>query len=181
VPGELRGIEPRALAMGLDDQGDRLSRADPMIRDPPLLSGRNSGPSVMPAADSHAFKVSTGQATDPRTIAMVCPSASWSILLSRIVIRSPSRGLLQVGDIGRTSSERRKAQQSRSGAIYGEVRTGHTKKRPGRPATGKDPMVTARMPPEMIQSIEAWAAYNGGAARSAAIRRLVELGLKAGK
>jgi len=52
------------------------------------------------------------------------------------------------------------------------------KKARGRPATGKDPHVTARMPPEMIKQVEAWAAANE-TGRSDAIRRLVELGLKA--
>ena len=52
------------------------------------------------------------------------------------------------------------------------------KKKRGRPATGRDPHVTARMPEDLIASIEAWAAKNG-VDRSEAIRRLVELGLTA--
>jgi len=52
------------------------------------------------------------------------------------------------------------------------------KKRRGRPATGKDPHVTARMPGELINQVEAWATSHG-LGRSEAIRRLVELGLKA--
>jgi hypothetical protein len=54
------------------------------------------------------------------------------------------------------------------------------KKRRGRPATGRDPHVTARMPQSIIDQIERWAASND-ASRSEAIRRLVELGLKAKK
>jgi len=54
----------------------------------------------------------------------------------------------------------------------------HPKKKRGRPATGKDPLVSARLPQELIDSVEAWASANG-ASRSEAIRRLVELGLKA--
>jgi len=50
------------------------------------------------------------------------------------------------------------------------------KKRRGRPAVGKDPHVTARMPAEMIHQVETWAAAND-AGRSEAIRRLVENGL----
>ena len=50
------------------------------------------------------------------------------------------------------------------------------KKRRGRPATGKDPHVAARMPPDLIAEVEAWATAND-ASRSEAIRRLVELGL----
>jgi hypothetical protein len=50
----------------------------------------------------------------------------------------------------------------------------------GRPATGKDPQVTLRMPPALIEEADAWAAANG-TVRSEAIRRLVELGLKAKK
>jgi hypothetical protein len=54
------------------------------------------------------------------------------------------------------------------------------KKRRGRPSTGKDPHMAARMPPELIAEVEAWAAAND-TTRSNAFRRLVELGLKAKK
>src|SRR3954463_6692864 len=54
------------------------------------------------------------------------------------------------------------------------------KKRRGRPATGRDPHVTSRMPPELIFEVEAWSAANE-TTRSEAIRRLVELGLTLGK
>lgn len=53
-------------------------------------------------------------------------------------------------------------------------------KKRGRPATGKDPLVGARFPQELIDTIDAWAAMAGAdVSRSEAIRRLVELGLKA--
>jgi hypothetical protein len=52
------------------------------------------------------------------------------------------------------------------------------KKARGRPATGKAPHVTARMPSELIVQVEAWATAND-TSRSEAIRRLVEIGLKA--
>jgi hypothetical protein len=51
------------------------------------------------------------------------------------------------------------------------------KKKRGRPATGRDPHVTSRMPQPLIDQVEAWAAAND-TGRSEAIRRLVELGLK---
>jgi hypothetical protein len=54
------------------------------------------------------------------------------------------------------------------------------KKRRGRPATGRDPHVTSRMPPELIAEVEAWAVTND-TSRSDAFRRLVELGLSNGK
>jgi hypothetical protein len=54
------------------------------------------------------------------------------------------------------------------------------KKRRGRPATGKDPHIAARMPSELIADVEAWAVAND-TTRSEAIRRLVELGLKTKK
>jgi hypothetical protein len=44
--------------------------------------------------------------------------------------------------------------------------------------TGVDRLIAARMPEDMIASIEAWAVKND-VDRSEAIRRLVELGLKA--
>ncbi len=54
-------------------------------------------------------------------------------------------------------------------------------KRRGRPATGRDPFVKVRMPPDIIQAIERWAAKSQDLDRSAAIRSLVELGLHAGR
>jgi Ribbon-helix-helix protein, copG family len=54
----------------------------------------------------------------------------------------------------------------------------HLKKRRGRPATGKDPLVSARLPQQLIDQVEDWAASHD-ASRSEAIRRLVEFGLKA--
>ena len=53
------------------------------------------------------------------------------------------------------------------------------KKKRGRPPTGgRDPHVAARMPSELIVQVDAWAVAND-VVRSEAIRRLVELGLKA--
>lgn len=49
----------------------------------------------------------------------------------------------------------------------------------GRPATGRDPFVGVRLPPSLIDEIENWSAKYDAATRSEAIRRLVELGLKA--
>jgi hypothetical protein len=52
------------------------------------------------------------------------------------------------------------------------------KKSRGRPATGQDPLISARVPAEVVTSILAWGKAKG-VTRSEAIRRLVELGLKA--
>ena len=53
-------------------------------------------------------------------------------------------------------------------------------KKRGRPATGKDPMVGARFPTALTDAVDAWAAkQDGNVSRADAIRRLVELGLKA--
>ncbi|WP_395707943.1 hypothetical protein [Reyranella sp.] len=53
-------------------------------------------------------------------------------------------------------------------------------KKRGRPATGKDPMVGARFPPELLADVDAWAAkHDAGMPRAEAIRRLVEMGLQA--
>ena len=46
----------------------------------------------------------------------------------------------------------------------------------GRPATGKDPHMTARFPAQLVATVEDWAEKND-ISRSEAIRRLVELGL----
>jgi Ribbon-helix-helix protein, copG family len=59
------------------------------------------------------------------------------------------------------------------------IEVAHKKGR-GRPSTGKDPHMAARMPPALIAEVEAWAAAND-TSRSEAFRRLVELGLKAKK
>jgi len=50
------------------------------------------------------------------------------------------------------------------------------KKKRGRPATGKDPLVGVRMPPALIAQVDAWASYQA-TGRSEALRRLVEIGL----
>jgi Arc/MetJ-type ribon-helix-helix transcriptional regulator len=47
----------------------------------------------------------------------------------------------------------------------------------GRPATGRDTLISARLPDEMIANLDAWAKSND-TSRSEAIRRLVELGLR---
>ena len=56
------------------------------------------------------------------------------------------------------------------------------KNRGGRPATGKDPVRTVRMPPELEAAITAWLERQPEPrpSRSEAIRRLIERGLAAG-
>jgi hypothetical protein len=55
-----------------------------------------------------------------------------------------------------------------------------TKKSRGRPATGQGLQIGARWPDETVAMIDAWAAAEeDGPSRSEAIRRLVEIGLKA--
>jgi hypothetical protein len=51
-------------------------------------------------------------------------------------------------------------------------------KKRGRPATGKDPVVTIRMPADLIEQVDAWAKYQQ-TGRSEAVRSLIELGLVA--
>ena len=53
-------------------------------------------------------------------------------------------------------------------------------KKRGRPATGKDPMLTFRAPNDMVEQIELWGLVNQVPTRSEAIRRLVEKGLSDG-
>jgi hypothetical protein len=58
----------------------------------------------------------------------------------------------------------------------------HQKKKVGRPATGRDPAVTIRLPSDVLGQVEDWAKrQEDQPARSPAIRRLVELGLKVKK
>jgi hypothetical protein len=53
----------------------------------------------------------------------------------------------------------------------------HQNKR-GRPATGRDPAVTIRLPEKVLASVEHWAmSQKDQPPRSQAIRRLVEIGL----
>jgi hypothetical protein len=49
----------------------------------------------------------------------------------------------------------------------------------GRPATGRDPFVGIRLPEPLLEEIQAWSEKHEAASRSEAIKRLVELGLKA--
>jgi hypothetical protein len=52
------------------------------------------------------------------------------------------------------------------------------RKRPGRPATGQDPVTAIRLSEEMRAEIDAWAEQqNDEPGRSEAIRRLIEIGL----
>jgi hypothetical protein len=52
------------------------------------------------------------------------------------------------------------------------------RKKRGRPATGTDPFVGIRLPPEVIKAVEAWAVRNGQPSRSHAIRAMIERVLK---
>lgn len=56
---------------------------------------------------------------------------------------------------------------------------GATPKKRGRPATGRDPTITVRLPPLVVQQIEDWAAARG-LTRSEAIRAMIEATLKLG-
>jgi hypothetical protein len=52
-------------------------------------------------------------------------------------------------------------------------------KKVGRPATGRDPAVTVRLPKEILDEVESWSIKQPEELnRSTAIRRLVEIGLK---
>jgi hypothetical protein len=56
------------------------------------------------------------------------------------------------------------------------------KKGRGRPATGRNPVTAIRLSPELRATVDKWASRQDDApGRSEAIRRLVELGLKAKK
>jgi predicted DNA-binding protein len=48
---------------------------------------------------------------------------------------------------------------------------------PGRPATGRDPVRTVRLPDELLAMVDQWASEKG-TTRSEAIRMLIERGLK---
>ncbi|UFX41725.1 ribbon-helix-helix domain-containing protein [Bradyrhizobium sp. 41S5] len=50
------------------------------------------------------------------------------------------------------------------------------KSKRGRPATGRDPLVSSRIPADTVAEVDAWAAERE-TTRSDAIRQLVELGL----
>jgi hypothetical protein len=70
--------------------------------------------------------------------------------------------------------------------IYGMTQIMHKSgervvlKKRGRPATGNDPVRSFRMPDELMERIDTWSADEADEpSRAEAIRRLVELGLKA--
>jgi hypothetical protein len=52
-------------------------------------------------------------------------------------------------------------------------------RRPGRPATGKDPLISLRIPEEIREEVTAWGIQRG-MNRSKAIRALIEIGLDGG-
>ncbi len=54
-------------------------------------------------------------------------------------------------------------------------------KKRGRPATGHDPFVGIRLPEMLLAAIAEWSERHGAGSRTEAIRRLVEIGLKAKK
>jgi hypothetical protein len=54
----------------------------------------------------------------------------------------------------------------------------HKKRGRGRPATGRDPAVTARIPPETLERVAKWSEAND-CSRSEAIVQLIERGLAA--
>ena len=51
------------------------------------------------------------------------------------------------------------------------------KRKPGRPATGRDPVVAGRVPADTIKAMDAWAEKRG-LTRSAALSQLLAAGLK---
>jgi hypothetical protein len=51
-----------------------------------------------------------------------------------------------------------------------------TRKKPGRPATGHDPVKTLRMTADLAERIDRWAKRNGKDSHSEAMRHLLELG-----
>ena len=52
-------------------------------------------------------------------------------------------------------------------------------KKRGRPATGRDPLVGVRLPPDVVERIDAWA-NERGVNRSEAIRAMIVAALEAG-
>jgi hypothetical protein len=58
------------------------------------------------------------------------------------------------------------------------IKVNQKKRGRGRPATGRDPVSAVRLPVELTAAVDQWAKENE-ANRSEAIRRLVEIGLKA--
>jgi|SRR5436853_4519720 len=53
------------------------------------------------------------------------------------------------------------------------------RKKRGRPATGTDPLIGVRLPPETIKAIDAWAKRENVSSRSEAVRRMVYQSLAA--
>jgi len=49
----------------------------------------------------------------------------------------------------------------------------------GRPATGKDPLIALRLPREVIGAVDAWATRHKAGSRSAAVRTMIEMALRA--
>src|SRR5258705_7956319 len=102
-------------------------------------------------------------------------------VLSTRAASSMGHSLLGVRPVAVLLAPRRAAWFTSEFKVYPIMRTSRKKgipKRRGRPATGKDPMLSARVPASVFAQVETWAQQHD-ATRSEAIRRLVELGLKA--
>ena len=55
----------------------------------------------------------------------------------------------------------------------------NTKRKPGRSAAGRDPLISLRIPEELASQIDEWCARYEGLDRSAALRILLHRGLQA--
>src|ERR1700693_1071331 len=73
-PAKSFGSSPTRRALALTTLTTVKSASRPVPIRPALAIGRNSGPVVILEASSHASTAFTGQATEPRTIAIVSPA-----------------------------------------------------------------------------------------------------------
>jgi hypothetical protein len=98
---------------------------------PPFATGRNSGPSEIPAAASHALTAFTGRAALPRTMAIVSPWPSWSVFDRRMVTLKAVAGKLIAEPL-------RNAAFSRSSACRSAVMRAASASSPTRCASAAD-------------------------------------------
>ena len=105
-PLNFAALRPARLAYVLTSSATARAERRCIETFPVLVTGRKSDPSVIRAAVIQVRTASTGQAMEPETMPIVAPMPSWSVLLLRIVTRSPPSQNCKSSTLSATNSER---------------------------------------------------------------------------
>jgi len=92
------------------------------------------------------------------------------------ILGSLWRSVNQSVGYGQLQRKVRTAAFAAPSAIFGSSALGRQSRRPPKPR-GLDPVVSARLPRDVVAAINAWADQNEVESRQEAIKRLIEVGL----